>query len=370
MSQKKLRVLFIDDDAIFLEMAQNVMQSFAGDAWEIHTATNAGDGLAIIQEKHIELVVVDVHMPVVNGMQFLQLLNRKHPNIARVVLSGDATEAERATCLSLGAELVLDKGEIKKSWQNIFRTLNELARLQPEEGFRGVLRRVSLPDVLQMECLSRSSAVLEISTKALRGHIFIQEGQIIHAEAGDRTGEDAFNYLMSLAVGDFNVKPFHEPSDRSISSSWEFLLMEAARKRDEASGTGDSDTKVVAKQAPAPTSGTTKVVPLAVPDALFVPTLPSEPAVSSELRPEVAEMIVCSVQGDIVYEWQCADANGRVNFLEFVSQKSRQLGVGLELGDFERLEMLSPRSRVIAQIQGEHAIIVRMNLVPETAAAA
>ena len=59
-------------------------------------------------------------------MQFLQLLNRKHPNVARVVLSGDATEAERATCLSLGAELVLDKGEIRKSWQNIFTTLNEL----------------------------------------------------------------------------------------------------------------------------------------------------------------------------------------------------------------------------------------------------
>ena len=36
---------------------------------------------------------------------------------------------------------------------------------------------------------------------------------------------------------------------------------------------------------------------------------------------------------------------------------------------FERLEMLSPRSRVVAQIQGEHAIIVRMNLVPEAAAA-
>src|SRR4051812_3534165 len=307
---KKLKVLFIDDDALFLEMAQNVMQSFAGEGWEIHTATNAGDGLSIIQEKHIELVVVDVHMPVVNGMQFLQLLNRKHPNVARVVLSGDATEAERATCLSLGAELVLDKGEIRKSWQNIFRTLNELARVQPEEGFRGVLRRVSLPDVLQMECLSRSSALLEISTKSLRGYIFIHEGQIIHAEAGERTGEDGFNYLMSLAGGEFNFKPFHEPSERTISSPWEFLLMEVARKRDEATGDPSSDTGFIGN-VPAPAS----LVPMPKPDTKFFTkhtVRPDSPRVDSshpdrarpeglesgtEPKPEVAEMLVCSVQG-------------------------------------------------------------------------
>src|ERR1043166_5466224 len=363
--QKKLKVLFIDDDAIFLEMAKNVMQSFAGDAWEIHTATNAGDGLSIIQDKHIELVVVDVHMPVVNGMQFLQLLNRKHPNVARVVLSGDASEAERATCLSLGAELVLDKGEIRKSWQNIFTTLNELGRVPVEEGFQGVLRRVSLPDVLQMECLSRSSALLEISTKALRGHIFIHEGQIIHAEAGGRTGEDAFNYLMSLAGGEFNLRPFHEPSERTISSSWEFLLMEAARRRDEA-GEAPPGTPLPEAQAsvaaPPPTPGVeakasvapaapapSKVVPFPVPDARSFAREETN-QVAGDLRPETTEMIVCSVQGDVVYEWQCPDSNARVNFLEFLSQKARQIGVGLSFGTFERLEIMSPRSRVVAQV--------------------
>src|SRR4051812_36801343 len=179
MSQKRQKILFLDDDANFLELLQNTMQSFAGDSWEIHTATNAGQALAIIQDKHIDLVVVDLEMPVVDGPQFLTLLNRKHPNLLKVVLSGTATEAQRAHCLSLGAELVLDKAQTQTSWQSVYSTLNDLTRLQPEEGFRGVLRRVSLQDILQMECLSRSSAVLEVATKELCGHIFISEGQII-----------------------------------------------------------------------------------------------------------------------------------------------------------------------------------------------
>ena len=358
MSQKKLKVLFLDDETDFLEMAQNVMQSFAGDSWEIYTARNAGEALATIQDKQIDLVVVDVHMPVVDGMQFLTLLNRKHPNLIKVVLSGGAAERERATCLSLGAELVLDKGETRSSWQNVYSTLNELARHQPEEGFRGVLRRVSLPDVLQMECLSRSSAVLEISTKELRGYIFIKEGQIVHAEAADRSGEEAFNFLMSLAGGEFNLKPFREPPQRTIESTWEFLLMESARKRDEAGQViPPTETEIqsaAAKQAEFP--------PV---DTKFFSKAPEVIQPNADAKPEIAEIVVCSVQGDVLYEWQCADSNARITFLEFLSQKAWQLSLGLPLGQFERLEIYSPKSRLVAELQNEHAAFVRTNLVPQ-----
>src|SRR3989454_550828 len=97
-----------------------------------------------------------------------------------------------------------------------------------------MLRRVGLQDVLQMECLARSSSVLEISTSQARGSVFVQDGQIIHAQLGELAGEEAFNHLMGLAGGNFNLKPFSEPPARTISGSWELLLMEAARIRDEA----------------------------------------------------------------------------------------------------------------------------------------
>jgi hypothetical protein len=158
--------------------------------------------------------------------------------------------------------------------------------------------------------------------------------------------------------------------------------MEAARKRDEATGDPSSDTGFIGN-VPAPAS----LVPMPKPDTKFFTkhsVRPDSPRVDSahpdsarpeglesatEPKPEVAEMLVCSVQGDIIYDWECPDPNGRVSFLEFISQRSRQLGIGLGLGDFERLEIISPRSRVIAQMQGEHAIIVRTNLLPQATAA-
>src|SRR6266498_1733973 len=237
MPQKRKKILFVDDDVSLLELLRQVMGEFAKGTWEIFTAPGVSQALGILQEQRIDLLVLDIHMPVVDGLQFLNLLQRKYPNLLKVVLTGDATEQYRATCLSSGAELFLEKPRDPGGWHSIYATLHELVKFQPEEGFRGVLRRVGLQDVLQMECLARSSSVMEVSNTETQGNIFVREGQIIHAQAGDLTGEEAFNRLMSLTGGQFHLKPFVEPPTTTISGSWEFLLMEAARQRDEAQET-------------------------------------------------------------------------------------------------------------------------------------
>src|SRR5687767_7615392 len=239
MSAAQKRVLFVDDSAEFLQVTQEIISGLAGASWQVYTAQNVGQAMNLIAEKRIELVVIDVHMPVVDGMQFLTLLNRKHPNVVKAVLTADVSEVHRTMCMSRGAELFLGKPQAESEWQKIFASLNEIGRFQPQEGFRGVLRRVGLQDVLQMECLSRNSALLEITTKELRGLIYIYEGQVVHAEAGERHGPEAFNFLMGLTGGEFAQKPFVNPSERTITDSWEFLLMEAARKHDEAAGGGE-----------------------------------------------------------------------------------------------------------------------------------
>jgi hypothetical protein len=56
---------------------------------------------------------------------------------------------------------------------------------------------------------------------------------VTHAAVGPLTGEQAFHRLLSLRGGQFQVKPFKLPPQRTIDSRWEFLLMDAARASDE-----------------------------------------------------------------------------------------------------------------------------------------
>ena len=73
-----------------------------------------------------------------------------------------------------------------------------------------------------------------------------------------------------------------------------------------------------------------------------------KPAVHEKtLVPRIDEMLICSPQGDVLYENHCPNIAQRVNFLEFISQKARQLGQGLPMGCFDRLELEMGTSRVV-----------------------
>lgn len=374
------RVLFVDDDVKFLATVQELMSVMSAGQWEVLAAESASRAFALMHEQTVDLVVIDVQMSVMDGIQMLSLLNRGHPNVQKVVLTGHASEKYRAACLSSGAELFLEKPTSSAGWQSLHGVLNELIRFRPEEGFRGVLRRVGLQDVIQMECLARSSSVLEISNPRKSGKIFIDTGQIVHAQIDKVTGEEAFGQLMAISGGQFNLRPFTEPPERSLSGQWEFLLMEAARKSDEAkeaaaqlvgdvTAPGVAATEVPAATTTAETARSAvsadvetllKKVALASPAALPLPALP--PGTSS--RPKVDEMLICSARGAVLYEWQCPAKDLWVGFFEFISQRAQRLSQSLPLGEFNRLEIESGGARAVVLISAERGVLVKSRREP------
>jgi CheY-like chemotaxis protein len=358
--QQIKKVLFVDDNLQFLEMIERLMGNWSKGEWQIFLAQNSGKALLTLQEHSIDLAVVDVQMPVVDGIQFLALLNRKYPQVQKVTLSAYADDASRAACLGQGAELFLEKPRDPADLEIIFTTLRELARHKPTTttGFRGVLRQVSLEDVIQMECLNRNSSILEVNAGQWEGKIFIKEGAILHAEAGGRNGEAALNKILSFKGGEFNLKPFRDPTQQSIDGPWEFLLMEAARVRDEAK---ESETEEPPPPAPEPAPpALPKPEPPVRASDLVPPPANYLPTTAFNRSARIDEMVVCSARGEVLYEWQSPNVNDRISFLEFLSQKSAQLGEGLNLGAFDRLEMEGERLRVIAQTREDRGVFVRV----------
>src|SRR5947208_12917531 len=109
MSTNRTTVLFVDDDLGFLEVVRNLMLKLSEGAWDVLTAPDAAHGLGLIHEHKIDLLVSDVRMPVMDGLQFLSLLHKNYPNLLKVALTGHATEIYRAARLRTGAELCVEK---------------------------------------------------------------------------------------------------------------------------------------------------------------------------------------------------------------------------------------------------------------------
>lgn len=230
---KKHHVLFVDDSLAFLETFGRLCSDFAGNTWEIHSATTADRALAVLQESPIDLAVLDIGIPMVDGIQLLGIITQRYPGLKIAVMTGNPTESNRAASLSNGAELFIEKPISPDGIKVVFNLLNDLMSWTHREGFSGALRQVGLQEVIQMECIGRHSSILEIRNRQLRGQIYIETGVIIHATVGTLVGEQAFYRLLSLKGGEFQVKPFNAPPQRTVHDRWEFLLMEAARVCDE-----------------------------------------------------------------------------------------------------------------------------------------
>ena len=341
-STRGKQFLFVDDDPGFLNTLRELFLSLSRGAWTIHTAENHAQALALMQKHRFDVVVLDLNMPVMDGLQFLRLLARTHPGQQVVILTGQATEENRQRCLDSGAALFLEKVVAPDGFAAVFATLDALASAAPQEGFRGLMRRVGLQDVLQMECLGRKSSVLEVFTGSTRGRIYIEDGAIVHAESGGLQGETALYGLLGLKGGEFNLLPFAEPSRRTISGQYEFLLMEAARLNDEGSAAAGSDA-----HSPAPLETLSPEI---------APALGAEPP-AGPVR--IEEFVLCSGSGEVLHEWGCPSLERRLKLLNQIEQQALQISSLLRAGRFSRMEILTADGRAVCHVQPDMRLFMR-----------
>ncbi len=80
------RVLLVDDDPIVLRALRRLLLG-ARPGWEIDMAESAEAGLMLIESKTYDVVVTDLHMPVLDGVSLLTRLKKEHPTVMRVVHS-------------------------------------------------------------------------------------------------------------------------------------------------------------------------------------------------------------------------------------------------------------------------------------------
>ncbi len=109
-----VRVLLVDDDTDFLDSLRPLIEhqpalTVAG------TAGNGLDAIELADELDPDAVVIDLHMPIVDGVTAVARLRKDHPNLCLIALTGDpATELHEAVT-EAGADAVLMKGDLVDS---------------------------------------------------------------------------------------------------------------------------------------------------------------------------------------------------------------------------------------------------------------
>jgi len=75
-------VLVVEDSALFQKAYTAALASYPGDSLEVLYASNGEEAIAQVEQRPaIDLVVLDVNMPVMDGPAFLERLRRDYPSL-------------------------------------------------------------------------------------------------------------------------------------------------------------------------------------------------------------------------------------------------------------------------------------------------
>jgi len=144
------RILIIDDEAGLRQMMARILQR-AG--YEVTTAENGSDGIALASEHPFDLLYLDIRMPGLNGLEVLKIIHSKFPNLPIVLFTAQPDVHSAVEALRRGATDYLLKP--LKPETVIDRTQDLLASMQEERRKRELQRQI---DALQIELHSIQSS--------------------------------------------------------------------------------------------------------------------------------------------------------------------------------------------------------------------
>lgn len=105
-AQTKFSLLFVDDDPQMIGLCEQI---FVKEGYDIHTAIKGQDALDLLENKRIDSAVIDLVMPEIDGLELLKKINKHHPGVMVVILTGQGLIDDAVQAIKLGAIDFLQK---------------------------------------------------------------------------------------------------------------------------------------------------------------------------------------------------------------------------------------------------------------------
>ena len=227
MSKNFKKVLIVDDEET-LTWSMSKSLSKDKDKYEVIIANNGREALALMEKNKIDLVITDIRMPDVNGLDLLVKIKKEYPQTKVIIMTAYGSSDVQKEANQRGSLFYIEKPfEISDIRKIIIDLLGK------KKGFRGKVFGLQLTDIIHMNCLSRLTTALTITRDGEKGVIYLNEGEIIHAECGEQKGTEAFYSILSWQEGEFVANIGFVPPVQTIYQNWEHLLIEAMRRNDD-----------------------------------------------------------------------------------------------------------------------------------------
>ncbi|MFS4417465.1 sigma-54-dependent transcriptional regulator [Maribacter sp. 2307ULW6-5] len=170
MALRKENILLVDDDMDILELLQRHLKS-----WDFHTfkAVSVKEAVQILKGSHIDLLITDIQMPEVDGLQLLKFTDEHYPALPKLVVTGYPSVDGALQTFKSGATDYLTKPFTKAELNDAVNKALGQARSQNMTKKSGQLPPLRYPDMVGTSPAFRKMAELIARVKDNKATVLV-----------------------------------------------------------------------------------------------------------------------------------------------------------------------------------------------------
>jgi two-component system, NtrC family, response regulator AtoC len=157
MLPERKQILVVDDEPNLRRVLSAQLQR---DGYDVHTAEDGEQALGVLHEHHVDLVITDLRMPKLDGMELLRRAVEMDPELPVVILTAHATVDNAVEALKTGAFDYITKPFDQNEVRTIVRKALKTRDLSATEATRAA--PAAAPEGARYGIIGRSPAILEL----------------------------------------------------------------------------------------------------------------------------------------------------------------------------------------------------------------
>ena len=224
------KILIVDDDPGTLRLLQKAFKR--NENLEIFTAGEGKSAINLLNNNDIDLIITDLRMPGINGLQLLAYVNKKFPGTRVIVLTGFGTPVIEEKVKAMGDYQYYEK-------PLDFHVLMEAASMEMRIAPSSQIHGINIASFLQLIDIEGKLCTLKISSRGKTGFLYFRSGELIAAETDGIKGEEAARNIINWENSVIEVKDVCKKHKREIEKPLMHILMESARIKDEKEMSGE-----------------------------------------------------------------------------------------------------------------------------------
>jgi len=229
------KILIVDPND---KTRQLLTENLEKEEYQVIAAENGKEGFELVNRERPDLVISDIFMNNMNGFELCQRIRDMSdvPNVPFVFFTSTDDMLTEVRAFRAGADEYLVKSQTKRQdllirIENMMGNIDAFEKVKAtlHEGFLGKLGDISVSDVLELLVNTKKTGNLLISDGTLEGNVFFLKGNILNAELGEVSGEEAIYDMVFWEDGFFKFAHTEVPRKHVISTPTTKVLRKCRR---------------------------------------------------------------------------------------------------------------------------------------------